>query len=389
MVRTAPGAIVLAPDKFKGSLSAAEVAHHLREGIRATAPHISVLTVPVADGGEGTVEAALAQGFRPVSAPVRGPVGVTVDAVIAVRGTTAIVELAQASGLQHTVPTGLAPMTANTYGCGELIRLALDHGCSSIVLGLGGSSSTDGGAGMVQALGARLTDERGAPIPPGDGHARFAHGLDVSALDARIRDTTFIVASDVDNPLNGPQGAAAVFAPQKGADPHEVEQLDSALRRWAGLVSPADSRLAKEPGAGAAGGVGFVAFALLGASMRPGIDVMLDLVNFPRLVDGSSLVVTGEGSLDQQSLGGKAPLGVARAARRAGVHTVAVAGRTTLSSIELINAGFAATFTLQDLEPDLQVCLAEAPRLLQEVGEKVGRLEDHAFGRRARRRGGG
>jgi glycerate 2-kinase len=373
MVRSTPGAIVLAPDKFKGSLSAAEVARALRDGIGTTAPQVPVLIIPIADGGEGTVEAALAQGFRPVSAAVRGPLGCTVDAVIAVRGDTAIVELAQAAGLQHVVPTGLQPMTANTYGCGELIRLALDSGCSKVVLGLGGSASTDGGAGMVQALGADLTDEQGSPLPPGQGHARLAHGLDISSLDPRIAETTFIVATDVDNPLIGPEGAAAIFAPQKGAGPDQVEQLGSALRRWSRLVDPDDGRRAYERGAGAAGGVGFAALALLGASMRPGIDVVLELVDFPRLIDGASLVVTGEGSLDQQSLGGKAPLGVADAARRAGVPTLAVAGRTTLSPIELTNAGFAATYTLQDLEPDLQVCLAEAPRLLRDIGAEIGR----------------
>ena len=241
-------------------------------------------------------------------------------------------------------------------------------------LGLGGSATTDGGAGIVQALGALLTDEQGDPIPPGHGHARLAFGLDVSTLDPRLAATQFIAASDVSNPLVGPHGAAAVFAPQKGAGSDEVNELDSALRRWSRLVRPADGRPASEPGAGAAGGVGFIALALLGAWMRPGIDVILDLVSFPHLVDGASLVVTGEGSLDQQSLAGKAPLGVARAARRAGVNTVAVAGRTTLSPTELSSAGFAATYTLQDLEPDLQVCLAEAPRLLREVGADIGRL---------------
>ena len=374
MVDGARGAVLVAPDKFKGSLSAAKVAHHLSEGIRTTAPDVPLITVPVADGGEGTVEAAIAAGFRPVTASVRGPLGDSVNAVIAVRGTTAIVELAQASGLQHVVAVGPEPLRANTYGCGELVRLALDAGCSRIVLGLGGSASTDGGAGMVQALGATLTDERGHLIPVGQGHARLAHGVDLSAFDARVAATTFVVATDVDNPLTGPRGAAAVFAPQKGADDDEVDELDAALRRWSRLVSPTEGRsMADQPGAGAAGGVGFAAVALLGAVLRPGIDVMLDLVDFPRLVAAATLVVTGEGSLDHQSLGGKAPLGVARAARRAGVPTVAVAGRTTLSAVELDSAGFAATYTLQDREPDLDVCLSEAPRLLHEVGADIGR----------------
>jgi glycerate kinase len=363
------GTVVLAPDKFKGSATAEQVARSLRAGLLDVAPGTTVVEVPVADGGEGTVDAALRQGFRALPVRVRGPLGDPVDAVVAVRDRTAVVELALASGLA-LVGSRPAPTTATTYGTGQLVAAALDAGCTSIVLGLGGSASTDGGSGMLQALGAVLLDADGAPVPAGLGHPLRTHAVDLTRLDARLRDADVVVATDVDHPLLGRRGAAPVFAPQKGADARQVEALADALARWAALVGPAS---AAAPGAGAAGGVGFAALAALGARVRPGVEVVLEIVGLAEQLAGARLVVTGEGSLDEQSAGGKTPVGVARAAAAAGVPAVAVAGRTTLAPDALRALGFTATYTLVEREPDVARCLAEAPALLRAVGREIAR----------------
>jgi glycerate kinase len=363
--------VVVAPDKFKGSLSALQVATLVRTGIQQVMPEADVRLAPVADGGEGTVEAALVAGYRPLEVAVTGPLGQPVNAVMAVRDTVAVVELAQASGLQHNV--GLPqPLAASSTGTGELIRAALDAGCRTVILGVGGSASTDGGAGMVQALGARLTDAAGRTLDPGGGPLEALHQLDLTRLDPRIAATTFVLASDVDNPLLGKHGAAAVFGPQKGATPAQVALLEASLQRWALVVSDAVGQdLSARAGAGAAGGVGFAAIALLGATAQPGIELMLSMLGFSELLPGACLVVTGEGSLDEQSLHGKAPVGVAQAATRHGIATVAVAGRTTLSPDVLAAAGFSATHTLQALEPDLNRCMAEAAPLVVSIGRQI------------------
>ncbi|HEX8509807.1 MAG TPA: glycerate kinase [Propionibacteriaceae bacterium] len=366
------GHLLLAPDKFKGSLSAAAVARHLQVGIHRVVPETDLRLVPVADGGEGTVEAAVAAGFRRISASVTGSLGEPVLADIAVRGHTAVVELAQANGLELTGRSARRPLLASSFGTGELIRRALDLGCRTIVLGVGGSDTTDGGAGMVSALGARLSDVSGEPNPGGGAALRQLHQLSIEGLDPRLAATTVVVACDVDNPLLGPQGAASVFAPQKGALPAEVLVLEEGLRRWSHEVSAVVGRdWSTTAGAGAAGGVAFAALAMLGAQLRPGIEVMLEMSHFTELLGGARLVVTGEGSLDEQSLGGKVPVGVARAAVSAGTPVVAVAGRTTLSAAVLRAAGFAGAYTLQELEPDLERCMADAGVLVEQLGQRI------------------
>jgi glycerate kinase len=366
------GRVVLAPDKFKGSLSGSAVATCLAHGMREVFPEADIVVAPVADGGEGTVDAALAHGFDAIEAAARGPLRTTVRATLAVRGDTAIVELAQASGLPLLTPGSYRALAATTYGTGELISAALDAGCTRVILGLGGSASTDGGAGMLQALGATLRDADGFVLAPGVGSALATYVVDLTTLDPRLSATSFVIATDVDNVLLGAAGAARVFAPQKGATPDEVDQLEAALERWQRLVHAAvGSDHSTRPGSGAAGGTGFAALAALGATVRPGVEVLLEITGFDDLLRGAALVVTGEGSLDTQSLGGKTPIGVARAASRSGVPTVAVAGRTTLDRAQLDEAGFASTYTLQDLEPDLDTCMREAPRLLQEIGSLI------------------
>jgi glycerate 2-kinase len=365
---------VLAPDKFKGSLTAAEVAEALAAGMVDVLPHLETITLPVADGGDGSVAAALSAGFDKIIVNAVGPTGEPVQAPYALHGDRAVVELAAVVGLSMLPSGRLDPLASHTYGLGLVIADAIRLGATTIVLGLGGSASTDGGAAMVQALGARLLDSRGRDLSPGGGRLAGLARLNLEPLRAALGGVTIIVASDVDNPLLGPNGAAAVFGPQKGAGPEELERLEQGLQHWSTIVSEATGRDdAVRAGAGAAGGTGFAALALLNAEIRPGIELILDLIDFDRRVIGADLVVTGEGSLDEQSLAGKAPVGVARAAASAGVRVVAVAGRLQLSAAQLREAGIAAAYPLTDLEPDLNRCIANASPLLRRMGAQIAK----------------
>ena len=375
-IDSSAGRVILAPDKFKGSLSAAEAAARLAAGLRRAVPGIAVAAVPVADGGEGTVNAVVsAAGFHRLRAMVSGPTGRPVAASFAVRGETAVIESAQACGLSLLPGGEPAALTATSYGAGELIAAALDAGCTRIVLGLGGSACTDGGAGLVQALGARLTSADGASLPLGGAALSGISELDIVDLTKRLTGIEVTVACDVDNPLLGMHGAAEVYGPQKGASPADVDVLDAALAAWSVAVAKAigTDEYTTHPGAGAAGGIGFAALALLGARLRPGIELMLELAGFADQARGSRLVITGEGSLDGQSLRGKAPAGVARAANELGVPVVAVSGICDLRPEQLREAGFAAAYPLTDIEDDLHRCMANAGPLLELVAEHIGR----------------
>lgn len=372
--------IVIAPDKFKGSLEAPAVAAALTAGIHSVEPTADVVRLPVADGGEGTLDAALGAGFTGQPVTVTGPVGEPVEAGFALRDATAVVEMALASGLaalpvdEHGDPV-LDAGAATSLGTGQLVQAALDAGADRILLGVGGSASTDGGAGLLQALGVRFLDAAGRELPRGGLALVRLDRVDLSGLDPRVQAAEFILAADVDNPLTGPQGAAAVFGPQKGASLQLVAQLDTALGvlrdRLTDVLGEDVLRAAEAPGAGAAGGVGFTALAVLGAHRRAGIDVVLEFVRLAEQIRGADLVVTGEGSLDEQSLGGKAPMGVAATAHVAGVPVVAVCGRTTLNEQTRQEAGFVRTYALTDLEPDPRVSMREAGRLLEQVGVQL------------------
>ncbi len=364
--------VVLAPDKFKGSASAREVAGALAAGLRAARPDLEIAEFPVADGGDGTVAAAVAAGFAEIPVTAAGPVGDPVGTHFALRGRTAVVELADVTGLRRLPGPGLAPLTASTFGVGQVITAALDAGATEIVLGVGGSASTDGGAGMLQALGARLTDAGGRDLARGGAALAGLAAVDLAGLDRRIAGTRFLVACDVDSPLTGPAGAAAVFGPQKGAGPAEVGLLDRALAHWAAVTARVTGRdAARVPGAGAAGGTAFGALAYLGADLVAGADLVLGLIGFDAALAGAGLVVTGEGSLDRQTLTGKAPLGVARAAARRGVPVVAVAGRVLLTGPELAAAGFTIAYALTDLEPDPAIAMSRTADLLKRVGARI------------------
>ncbi|WP_084338418.1 glycerate kinase [Actinomadura oligospora] len=363
--------VVIAPDKFKGSLTGAEAAAHVAAGLRRVRPGVPLTLLPVADGGDGTVDAAVAAGFSRVRTAVTGPTGEPVVASYAVRGTTAVVELAEASGLRRLPGGEPAPLTASSRGTGELVDVALRGGARRIVLGLGGSACTDGGAGMAAALGVRFLDEDGADLPPGGAALRRLASIDPGPLPSRIADVEVVVASDVDSPLLGQDGAAAVFGPQKGASATQVRELEQGLVRLASVAdmaaAPRQGAAHERAGAGAAGGVGFGAMAFFGATVRPGIGFLLDLLGFTDAVRGARLVVTGEGSLDRQSLRGKAPVGVAKAAAREGVDTIAVAGRRALTGEQLRKARIQDVFALTDIEPDPVRCMAEAGPLLERL----------------------
>ncbi|WP_188192842.1 glycerate kinase [Nonomuraea sp. SYSU D8015] len=377
----------MAPDKFKGSLTAAEVAGRVSAGLG-----VPTVELPVADGGDGTVDAAVACGFDRITIEVTGPTGERIPASYAWHpaGDTAVVELAEASGLRR-LPGGREPLTATSYGTGELVADAVRRGAKRVVLGLGGSACTDGGAGMAQALGARLLDADGNELPRGGSALKGLNRIDMSGF-IDISGVEFVVASDVDNPLLGPHGAAAVYGPQKGATPEDVTTLEAGLSRLAAVATqthgllgavehdgtPRPMGVAGAPGAGAAGGVGFAALAFLHADVRPGIDYLLGLLGFGAQVEGARLVVTGEGSLDEQSLRGKAPIGVAQAAAKAGVPVVAVCGRRTLTDEELKAAGIQAAYALTDLEPDTERCMAEAGPLLERLAARIA--ADHLEG---------
>jgi glycerate 2-kinase len=368
--------VILAPDKFKGSLSAPDVARYLAEGLRSTHAGLDLELMPVADGGEGTVDAVVAAGFTRVSATVQGPTGEPVVADFAVRGAVAVIEMAAASGLAVLHEGRMSPLAASTFGTGQLVSAALDHGCTEIVLGVGGSATTDGGAGMLAALGATFKDAAGRHLPPGGGALASVTNIDLGGLDTRMGGVAFTLASDVDNPLLGPDGAAAVFAPQKGASAEHVTHLENALERYFRIMANALGMAAVDaidaPGSGAAGGTGYAALAVLNARRRPGIEVILGLTGLAGKINGAGLVITGEGSLDEQSLFGKAPMGVASAARAAGVPVVAVCGRTTLDAATLHGAGFAHTHALTDIEPNTSLCMENAGSLLTQIGALIG-----------------
>lgn len=371
--------ILIAPDKFKGSMRASDVAARVAAGISSVSPDAEVISVPVADGGDGTLDAAVAAGFRLIPVTVDGPTGEPVDTGYARRGESAVIELADACGLVRLPGGVLAPLTASSMGFGQVIAAALDAGCRRLVLAIGGSASTDGGAGMLTALGARLHDADGIDLAPGGGVLEQVATVDLSTLHPALTEADIVLASDVDNPLLGDHGAAAVYGPQKGATPDDVARLDGALRVWSGAVARAldvaevgsGHPAADIPGAGAAGGVGFAAIAVLRATARPGIDLMLELTGLRDDLADADLVVTGEGSLDEQTLHGKAPAGVAAAARTAGVPVVTVSGRNLLSAQQLAAAGVRKAYALTDIESDVDKCINDPGPLLEALGRSI------------------
>ncbi|MDH1440905.1 glycerate kinase [Pseudomonas sp. GD03721] len=369
--------IVIAPDSFKESLSAPDVAAAIARGWQQVFPEAECLLRPMADGGEGTVDAVLAAvGGERRECEVRGPMGAPVKAHWGWLGQgTAVIEMAAASGL-HWVPCEQRDARlASSFGTGELIREALDAGARRIILGLGGSATNDAGMGLLQALGMRFLDARGHELAPGGAALTNLDRLDLSSLDARLSDVQVEVAADVDNPLCGPHGASAVFGPQKGATPEHVVQLDAALGRFAAVVASAlGEDHAEFPGVGAAGGLGFAARVFLKASFRPGIELVAELSGLAAAMANADLVITGEGRMDAQTLHGKTPVGVARVARAAGVPVIALSGSLGDNYQALYEAGIEAAFSLAPGPLSLEQAMAGAAAELQARTTDIARL---------------
>ena len=369
--------LVIAPDSFKESLSARAVAEAIAAGWARVYPDAELLLCPMADGGEGTVDALLsASDGKLQQTRVSGPLGDPVEAHWGLLpNAQAIIEMAEASGLHRVEPGRRDVLAASSHGTGELIRAALDAGVRRIVLGLGGSATNDGGAGLLAALGVRFLDREGQELPLGGAALARLSQIDLTGLDTRLAQVEVMVAADVDNPLCGPRGASAVFGPQKGASPEQVAQLDEALGHYADVMAATlGEDLRDFPGVGAAGGLGFAARAVLRAGFRPGVELVAELSGLVQAMQGADLVITGEGRLDGQSLHGKTPVGVARLARTAGVPVIALAGSLGEGYQRLYAEGIGAAFSLAPGPLSLEQAMAEAGPQLSARAADLARL---------------
>ncbi len=372
--------VLIAPQEFKGSLSAAEAAQAMAEGLRRALPGVELDPAPMADGGPGTVEALVAAGGgRRLTATVADPLGRPVEAAwgLLKEGSTAVIEMAAASGLVLLRPEERDARRTSTYGTGQLIAAALEAGCRCLIIGLGGSATNDGGAGMAQALGARLSDGEGRDLPPGGAALARLGRIDVSGLDSRLRDCRVLGATDVTNPLCGPHGASAIYGPQKGASPADVRELDAALVHYAAAIErDLGKRVAEVPGAGAAGGIGAGLIAFLDAELRPGAQLVAEVVGLEKRIAAADLVVTGEGRLDAQTAYGKTVATVARLARGQGRPVIALAGRVDDAREACSTLGLEAALSIVPPAmgglPEAEV-MPRASELLAAAAESLGR----------------
>ena len=374
--------ILLAPDSYKEALPALEAAEAMASGIRRVMPEAELDLCPLGDGGEGTLAALLAAAsdadpIEARSAQVLDPLGreVTAQWGWQAGSRTAIVELAEASGLHLLSPDERDARIASTYGVGQLVLAALEAGAERLIVTLGGSATNDGGSGMLRALGLRLLDEAGDELPDGGAALARLARLDASGLDPRLATLKVSAAVDVDNPLCGPRGATAVFGPQKGADEAVVKELDVALGRFARMSAEVLGEDHQQlPGTGAAGGMGYAVAAWLTGELRPGIELVMERLNVAQRLEGCDLLITGEGGLDGQSLGGKTPIGAARAARAAGVPAIVLAGRLADGWQAAHDEGVSAVFTLCDAAMPLEQALTRTAELLADRCEAIMRL---------------
>ncbi|HUV56381.1 MAG TPA: glycerate kinase [Dehalococcoidales bacterium] len=370
--------IVIAPDSFKGNLSALQVSQAIENGIRRVVPDAVTDIVPMADGGEGTTQALVdAVGGEIIPAEVTDPLGGRVIAHWGLMSdkTTGVIEMATASGLNLVSPGKRKPLVTTTYGTGELIRAALDRGCRKLIVGIGGSATNDGGAGMAQALGAKLLDANGAQLAFGGAALADLDRIDITNIDPRLADCDIRIASDVTNPLCGPQGASAVYGPQKGATKEMVKQLDAALAHYADIIKrDLGIDIRDVPGAGAAGGLGAGLITFLKAKLLPGIEIVIQATGLAKHLKDANLVFTGEGRIDSQTACGKVPVGVARKAKTFGLPVIAIAGAIGDGYQAVYEQGIDAVFGIAPGPISFNQSLAEAERLIADVAERALRL---------------
>lgn len=370
--------VVVAPDSFKGSLSAVAVAAAMEQGVLEVFPDAEVKKVPIADGGEGTVEAlVLATGGQIVEEKVSGPRGEQVTACWGVLGdgATAAIEMAAASGLPLVPKEQRDPRVTSTYGTGQLVKAALDRGLRRLIIGIGGSATNDGGTGLARALGARFLDAAGRELPEGGAALAALARIDIAGLDPRLKDTQIMVACDVDNPLCGPRGASAVYGPQKGATPDMVAELDAALAQYAKVAREATGKdVAVCSGAGAAGGLGAGLMYFTAAALRPGVEIVLEATGFAALVKEADLVITGEGNTDFQTAHGKAPVGVAKVAGQFGVPTVCLSGGLGKGCEDVLAQGIGGLMSIVPRPMTLEECMGSAGELVAAAAARLCRL---------------
>ena len=370
--------ILIAPDSFKNALSALGVARSIKTGLLRAIPDAETRTVPMADGGEGTVESLIdATGGKPVSVRVKDPLSRDVESSFGITGDgrTAVIEMAAASGIQLLKPEEKDPWITTTHGTGELIKAALDIGCRTILIGIGGSATNDCGSGMAAALGVKFLDAGGNPVKPGGGALAEVELIDLGGLDPRIAESDILVACDVTNPLTGPKGASHVYGPQKGADPSMVKKLDANLAAFARVIK---DQLGKDvgaiPGSGAAGGLGAGLIAFLDAKLVEGVPAIAERVGLEDDVKWADLIITGEGGMDFQTQYGKTPYGVAQIARKHGKPVIAIAGTIGEGADVLFEMGINAMYSIIESPMTLDEAIAKTPELIETAGERIGRF---------------
>ncbi|MCE0495968.1 glycerate kinase [Vibrio salinus] len=370
--------IVIAPDSYKESLTAMEVANAIEKGITEIIPSAQCIKVPMADGGEGTVQAIIDATHGEINeTKVRDPLGRSVTALWGISGdkTTAIIEMAAASGIHLVSEEERNPLLTSSYGTGELIKAALDKGVKHIILGIGGSATNDAGCGMLQALGGRLLNREGNSILPGGSAISELSDIDLTAMDPRLEEVTLDVACDVDNPLCGPEGASAVFGPQKGATPEMISRLDDNLRHFSDVVKrTTGADILNIPGSGAAGGLGGCLVGLCGATLKAGVDIIIEAVSLEKAMDGADLVITGEGRIDSQSIHGKTPVGVAKAAKKYHLPVIGIAGALSYDSDVVRQYGIDAVFSVVPRAVSLEQALKDADSNVQMCARNIAAL---------------
>ena len=370
--------IVVAPDSFKESLSAMEVAAAIEKGIKKVNSTIEVIKVPMADGGEGTVQALVdATRGSLIKVKAKDPLHRDIESFYGILGDsqTAIIEMAAASGLDLLQEHEKNPAITSTYGTGQLILHALEVGCTRLIIGIGGSATNDGGAGAAQALGAKLLDVKGRQVAPGGGNLDQLAQIDCSEMDPRLQSTEILVACDVTNPLTGPNGASVIYGPQKGADESLVQRLDANLHHLSQLIeSNLNVSMENIPGAGAAGGLGGGLMAFFNARLQPGFDIIKELVGLEMVVQEATLVLTGEGRMDYQTQFGKTPFGVAQVAKKYNKPVIAIAGSLGPGVEELYHQGIDSVFSIVDQPMALTDAMKDAATLLESAAERIIRL---------------